>query len=160
MTEVQIAESDREEVHSENTTPKKTEVSNNIDYDLDTIDEEKFQEFKKMTDYIKKNGWEYGDEYNHIMEKSIKPFERQIKDILNKSNVTTESKDLDSKSDEEIAREADEIIKNQPEELNQQKELIKKINWNGSPEEIQKLNEIVNDGMGEVQSFYDKIKNS
>ena len=74
---------------------------------------------------------------------------KNYKDKVNKS--------LDSMSDEEVANEADEIMKNQPEELKSQQELIKKINWNGSPEEIQKLNEIVNDSMGEVQSFYDKI---
>jgi hypothetical protein len=50
-------------------------------------------------------------------------------------------------------------MKNQPEELKQQRELIKKINWNGSSEEIQKLNEIVNNNMVDVQNFYEKIIN-
>ncbi len=159
MAVEQIATSNEQEEAPKKADLKKTEVSNNIDYNLDKIDEEKFQEFKKMTDYIEKNGWEYGEEYNNIMEKSIKPFEKQIKDILNKSNVIKENKDLDKKSDEEIAREADERMKNQPEELKQQRELIKKINWNGSSEEIQKLNEIVNNNMVDVQNFYEKIIN-
>lgn len=147
---------------SKNETPKnvvveKTEVSNNIDYNLDQVDEQRFQEFKEMTDYIKENGWEYGDEYNKILKDVIKPFEDQIQNILDKNNKSKINKSLDSMSDEEIANEANERMKNQPEELKSQQELIKKINWNGSPEEIQKLNEIVNDSMAEVQSFYDKI---
>ena len=136
---------------------KKTEVSNNVDYNLDKIDEEKFQEFTKMVDYIKENGWEYGEEYKRIMNDKIKPFEEQIKDILDRNNESWENNNLDSMSDEEIADEADERMKNQPEKLRSQQELIKKINWNWSPEEIQKLNEIINENMADLKSFYDKI---
>ena len=150
----QIATSNEVNEAPKNVGVEKTEVSNNVDYNLDKIDEQKFQEFKEMTDYIKENGWEYGDEYNKIINDVIKPFEDQIQNILYKNKM---NKSLDSMSDEEIANEADEIMRNQPEELRSQQELIKKINWNGSPEEIQKLNEIVNDSMAEVQSFYDKI---
>ena len=138
---------------------KETDVSNKIDYKLNKIDEEKFKEFKKMADYIEKNGWEYREEYKKIMDERIKPFEKQLQDILNKSNENVTEENLDKKSDEEIAKEADKRMKNQPEEFKQQTELIKKINWNGSPEEIQKLNEIVNNNMTDVQNFYEKIIN-
>ena len=150
----QIATSNTQDEAPKDVAVEKTEVSDNIDYNLDQVDEQKFQEFKEMTDYIKENGWEYGDEYNKIVNDVISPFESQIQNILDKNN-----KSLDSMSDEEIAKKADEIMKNQPKELKSQQELIKKINWNGSSEEIQKLNEIVNDSMAEVKSFYDKIIN-
>ena len=135
----------------------KTEVSNNVDYSLDTIDEQKFQEFKKMIDYIKENGGEYKNEYEDIMNKVIKPFEEKIKSILDKNK---ETKDLDSLSDEELNNIADERMKNQPEELMKQQELIRKINNNGSPEEVQQLNEMVNENMVDVQNFYNKIMNN
>ena len=153
----QVATSNKSNEAPKNVVVEKTEVSNNVDYNLDKVDEQKFLEFKEMTDYIRKNGWEYGDEYNKIIDNVITPFEDQLKNILSKNYKDKINKSLDSMSDEEVANEADEIMKNQPEELKGQQELIKKINWNGSPEEIQKLNEIVNDSMGEVQSFYDKI---
>jgi hypothetical protein len=56
MAVEQIATSNEQEEAPKKADLKKTEVSNNIDYNLDKIDEEKFQEFKKMTDYIEKNG--------------------------------------------------------------------------------------------------------
>ena len=162
MVVEQIARSNEQEEAPKKANIKKTEVSNNVDYSLDKVDEQKFNEYKKMTDYIKENGWEYWKEYNDIMEKAIKPFEKQIKDILNKSDINKtniENKDLESMSDEEVAREAEKRLEPQPEELNWQKEIIKKINGNGSSEEIQKLNEIVNNNMADVQNFYEKIIN-
>lgn len=157
----QIATSNNEENEAPKTSDlTKKEESNKIDYNLDKVDEQKFQEYKKMTDYIKENGWEYWDEYNNIMEKAIEPFEKQIQDILNKSNVnkiSVENKDLPSMSDEALNQEAEKRLEPQPEELKWQKEIIKKINWNGSSEEIQRLNEIINNNMSDVQNFWKKI---
>ena len=157
----QIATSNNEENEAPKTSDlTKKEESNKIDYNLDKVDEQKFQEYKKMTDYIKENGWEYWDEYNNIMEKAIEPFEKQIQDILNKSNVnkiSVENKDLSSMSDEALNQEAEKRLEPQPEELKWQKEIIKKINWNGSSEEIQRLNEIINNNMSDVQNFWKKI---
>lgn len=133
--------------------------SNNIDLNLNKVDEKKFLEFKKMADYIKENGWEYEEEYKKIMEERIKPFEKQLQDILSKNNKSKESKDYSSQTDEEIAEEADEIINKQPEELRKQQALIAEINNNWTSEEINKLNEIMTEGMAEVQSFWDKINN-
>jgi hypothetical protein len=64
------------------------------------------------------------------MEERIKPFEKQLQDILNKSKKPTENKDYSSQTDEEIAEEADEIINKQPEELDKQQALIAEINNN------------------------------
>ena len=127
--------------------------SDAVDYNLDKVNEQKFQEFKKMTDYIKEKGWKYEEEYHNIVNKIITPFGEQIQKILNK-NIT---KNVDSMSDIEIAKEADKIMKNQPKEVNGQQELIKKINWNWSPKEISKLNEFVTENMTDVRSFYKKI---
>ena len=142
-----------------NPAPIKKEGSE-IDYSLDKVDEQKFQDYKKMTDYIKEKGWDFWDEYNNIMEKAIKPFEKLYKDILNKGNVNkinVENKDLSSMSNEALNQEAEKILEPQPEELDWQKEIIKKINWNGSPEEIQKLNEIISNNMTDVQNYWKKI---
>ena len=142
-----------------NPAPIKKEGSE-IDYSLDKVDEQKFQDYKKMTDYIKEKGWDFWDEYNNIMEKAIKPFEKLYKDILNKGNVNkinVENKDLSSMSNEALNQEAEKILEPQPEELDWQKEIIKKINWNGSPEEIQKLNEIISNNMADVQNYWKKI---
>ena len=139
----QIATSNNEENEATKTSDlTKKEESNKIDYNLDKVDEQKFQEYKKMTDYIKENGWEYWDEYNNIMEKAIEPFEKQIQDILNKSNVnkiSVENKDLSSMSDEALNQEAEKRLEPQPEELKWQKEIIK------------------NNNMSDVQNFWKKI---
>jgi rRNA maturation endonuclease Nob1 len=140
-----------------NVKPEKTEVSDKVDYNLDGIDEQKFQEFKKMTDYIKENGGEYKDEYEDIMNRVIKPFEEKIQSILNRNKETG---DLDSLSDEEVNRIANEVMERQPEEFTKQQELIRKINSNGSSEEIHRLNEMVNENKADVQKLYDKIKNN
>ena len=53
----QIATSNNEENEAPKTSDlTKKEESNKIDYNLDKVDEQKFQEYKKMTDYIKENG--------------------------------------------------------------------------------------------------------
>ena len=53
----QIATSNNEQHEApKNANLTKTEVSNNVDYSLDKVDEQKFNEYKKMTDYIKENG--------------------------------------------------------------------------------------------------------
>ena len=73
------------------------------------------------------------------------------------NKVNKESKDLDSLSDQEIAKEAEERMKNQPEKLRKQQELIEKINnsWDGRA--INKLNEIMTESMSDLQSFWEKI---
>ena len=167
MAMQEIAESNRaqQEVSEapKGKTLEKAEESNKIDYNLDKVDEKKLQEYIDMTDYIRENGWkykEYNDEFNQIMEEKIKPFEKQIKDILEKSDGKRSKKekvDRDSMSDEEIAKNADERLEHQPEELKKQQEIIARINDNWSPEEINKLNEIVAESMAEVQTFAKKI---
>ncbi len=131
--------------------------SNEVDVTLDKVDEKKFLEFKKMVDYIKENGWEYEEEYKKIMEDWIKPFEKQYQDILNKSKKPTENKDYSERTDKELENKAEEIRNRQPEEFDKQQALIAEINNNWTSEEINKLNEIMTEGMAEVQSFWDKI---
>lgn len=151
----QIATSNNEQQEApKNEKLTKVETSNNIDYNLDSINEEKFQQFKNMTDYIKEKGWEYEKEYKNIMNNIIKPFEENLNKILDKN------KDINSMSDKELADEAEAKMNNQPQELRKQQELIKKINGNWSQEEVQKLNEIVNNNMADVQNFYNKIMNA
>lgn len=150
-----IATSNNEQQEAFRKPTTKTEVSNSIDYNLKEINEEKFNKFKEMTDYIKENGGEYWDEYRDIVNRIITPFEEKFQSIINK-----ETKDLDSLSDEELNNIANERMKKHPEELMKQKEVIRKINNNGSPEEIQQLNEMVNENMVDVQNFYSKIMNN
>ncbi len=148
----QIATSNNEQQEApKNEKLTKVETSNKIDYNLDSINEEKFQQFKEMTDYIKENGWEYEKEYQNIMNNVIKPLEENLNKILDKN------KDINSMSDKELADAAEEKMNNQPKKLREQQELIKKINGNWSQEEVQKLNEIVNNNMADVQDFYNKI---
>lgn len=153
-----IATSNNEEYEApKNEKLTKTEVSDKVDYSLDKVNEEKFNEFKKMADYIKENGKEYGDEYKNIVDKAITPFEEKISKILNKEKLKKNNIDVNSMSDEELQNEADKRLELQPEELDWQREILKKINNNWSSEEIQELNEIVNNNMADVQNFYDKI---
>ena len=142
---------------------EKTEVSNQIDYDLDKVNKEKLQDFKDMAEYIKENGEEYKEyqeEFSQIMKDKIGPFEKQLNDLLYKSNpngTQKENVDWDSVSDEDLNNDADIRLEHQPEELDGQKEIIAKIYENWSPEEIEKLYDIVNENMVDVQNFAAKI---
>ena len=69
-------------------TPNETDTPNkeeSLDKSLNKVDEEKFQEYVEMIDYIRENGWEYEEEYEGIVNNAIKPLEDQINKILNKN---------------------------------------------------------------------------
>lgn len=159
MTLEQIATSNNEEYEApKNEKLTKKEVSDKVDYNLDKVDEKKFKKFKKMADYIKENGKEFWDEYRNIVNNAITPFEEKISKILNKEKFLKKNNiDVSSASDEQLQEEADKRAGLQPEELNWQREILKEIINNWSEQEIQQLNEIVNNNMADVQSFYDKI---
>ena len=78
MVETIVRSNEQTEAHK-NAKFTKIEVSNNVDYSLDTIDEQKFQEFKKMTDYIKEKGREYEGEYDDIMNRVSSHLKKKFK---------------------------------------------------------------------------------
>ena len=144
--------------NEENEAPKNAqlkEVKDSIDYEKNNVDVAKLQEFKKMTDDIQKYGWEYAKEYDDIMKKAISPFEKKIREILDKNE---KSKDINSMSNEELNNLANERMEGQPKELEWQQKLLKRITESGSSEDVQQLNEIVNNNMADVQAFRNRIK--
>ena len=144
--------------NEENEAPKNAqlkEVKDSIDYEKNNVDVAKLQEFKKMTDDIQKYGWEYAREYDDIMKKAISPFEKKIREILDKNE---KAKDINSMSNEELNNLANERMEGQPKELEWQQKLLKRITESGSSEDVQQLNEIVNNNMADVQAFRNRIK--
>ena len=143
--------------NEQNEAPKNAQlekVEDSIDYEKNNVDVAKLQEFKKMTDDIKKYGWEYKKEYRNIMRNIIKPFERKFKKIIDENK---ESRDFNSMSDEELDNAANARMEGQPKKLEWQQELFKKITNGGLTDEVQQLYEIVNNNMVDVQSFWQKV---
>jgi len=149
-----ISASNNEEAEISQST-EHTELK--IDTTKSEVDEEMFNNFKKMVDDIKDHGWVYEKQYNDIMNRIVKPFEEKIKIILDKNR---ETKDISSMSDEELNNVANERMELQPDELEWQKELFKKITESGSSEEIEQLYEMVNNNMADIQSFWDEYINN
>ena len=143
---------------NETDTPYKEE---SLDKSLNKVDEEKFQEYVEMIDYIRENGWEYEEEYEGIVNNAIKPLEDQINKILNKNmaNRNLETRNLVFMPNKEMEWVVAEILNGQPDGVNNFKDVIKAINENWSPDEILALNNIVNENMNDVQNFYTKIIN-
>ena len=145
-------------------TPNETDTPNkeeSLDKSLNKVDEEKFQEYVEMIDYIRENGWEYEEEYEGIVNNAIKPLEDQINKILNKNmaNRNLETRNLVFMPNKEMEWVVAEILNGQPDGVNNFKDVIKAINENWSPDEILALNNIVNENMNDVQNFYTKIIN-
>lgn len=139
---------------------KKTELTklqDTIDYSKNEINEEKFNDFKKMVDDIKNFWWEYKKQYDDIMDKVIKPFEDKIQRILYKNR---ETKNVNAMSNEELNNEANERMELQPSELEWQQKLFQKITESGSSEEVEKLYEMVNNNMADVKTFWDEYINN
>ena len=139
-------------------TPNEEE---SLDKSLNKVDEEKFQEYVEMIDYIRENGWEYEEEYEGIVNNAIKPLEDQINKILNKNmtNRNLETRNLVFMPNKEMEWVVAEILNGQPDGVNNFKDVIKAINENWSPDEILALNNIINENMNDVQNFYTKIIN-
>lgn len=145
-----IATSNNEENEISQST-ERTELK--IDTTKNKVDEATFNNFQKMVNDIKNYGWEYKKEYDDIMDRVIKPFEERIQMILEKNK---EAKDLSSMSDKELEDVANGRMELQPDELEWQQELFKKITESGSSEEVEQLYEMVNNNMADVQAFWNQ----
>lgn len=98
------------------------------------------------------------EEYKDLTNKIIKSYEGKIGEVLNNVEDNWEDLDISSLSPQEAAKLSDNIMKKQPQEINEQTAAINTVLNKGSLEQQRVLMETIKTMQNDIKEMYDKIQ--